>query len=96
MTQINMHEAKTNFSQVVERALDGEDIVISRYGKPLLRLVPVATTGKRRPIGLNLLGLREDIDWFEPMDANELNALYNNPIEPVVTTKTNTRRKPKP
>ena len=95
MTQINMHEAKTNFSQVVERALDGEDIVISRYGKPLLRLVPITTSTKKRPIGLNLLGLSSNIDWFEPMNDNELNVLYNNPIEPVITAKTNTRRKSK-
>ncbi len=95
MTQINMHEAKTNFSQVVERALGGEDIVISRYGKPLLRLVPIATNTKKRPIGLNLLGLSGDINWFEPMDENELDALYNNPIEPVVKAKTNTHRKSK-
>lgn len=38
-----MHEAKTNLSQLVERAEAGEDIVIARNGKPVARLVPVAT-----------------------------------------------------
>jgi prevent-host-death family protein len=37
-----MHEAKTNLSQLVERAEAGEDIVIARNGKPVARLVPVA------------------------------------------------------
>jgi prevent-host-death family protein len=43
MTQIGMHEAKTKLSQLVERAEAGEDIVIARNGKPVARLVPVAS-----------------------------------------------------
>jgi prevent-host-death family protein len=38
-----MHEAKTKLSQLVERAESGEDIVIARNGKPVARLVPVAS-----------------------------------------------------
>ena len=41
MAQFGMHEAKTNLSQLVERATAGEDIVIARNGKPVARLVPV-------------------------------------------------------
>jgi prevent-host-death family protein len=44
MTQVGMHEAKTKLSQLVERAEAGEDIVLARNGKPVARLVPVATT----------------------------------------------------
>jgi prevent-host-death family protein len=39
-----MHEAKTKLSQLVERAEAGEDIVIARNGKPVARLVAVAST----------------------------------------------------
>jgi prevent-host-death family protein len=39
-----MHEAKTNLSQLVERAEAGEEIVIARNGKPVARLVPVTRT----------------------------------------------------
>jgi prevent-host-death family protein len=39
-----MHEAKTKLSQLVERAEAGEDIVLSRNGKPVARIVPIATT----------------------------------------------------
>ncbi len=42
MAQVGMHEAKTKLSQLVERAESGEDIVIARNGKPVVRLVPVA------------------------------------------------------
>jgi prevent-host-death family protein len=43
MTQVGMHEAKTKLSQLVERAVAGEEIVIARNGKPVARLVPVAS-----------------------------------------------------
>jgi prevent-host-death family protein len=39
-----MHEAKTKLSQLVERAESGEDIIIARNGKPVVRLVPVRQT----------------------------------------------------
>jgi prevent-host-death family protein len=43
MAQVGMHEAKTKLSQLVERAESGEDIVIARNGKPVVRLVPLAS-----------------------------------------------------
>lgn len=44
---VNMHEAKTELSRLVERALQGEDIVIARAGVPAVRLVPVVGRGVR-------------------------------------------------
>ena len=42
MTEIvNMHQAKSSLSRLVERALAGEDVVIARNGEPLVRLVPI-------------------------------------------------------
>lgn len=41
MTRIGMHEAKTKLSQLVARAEDGEEIVITRNGRPTVTLVPV-------------------------------------------------------
>jgi prevent-host-death family protein len=38
---VNMHQAKTTLSRLVERAIAGEDVIIARNGKPLVRLVPV-------------------------------------------------------
>jgi prevent-host-death family protein len=40
MTQVGMHDAKTHLSQLVERALEGEEIVLTRRGEPAVRLVP--------------------------------------------------------
>lgn len=47
---VNMHEAKTHLSRLVERAAAGEDIVIGRAGKPVARLVAFSETrAPRRP-----------------------------------------------
>ncbi len=54
MTAVNMLEAKTNLSRLVdriERGLDGE-IVIARNGRPAARLVPIARSGAGKRIGL--------------------------------------------
>lgn len=52
-TTVNMHEAKTNLSKLVEAVEDGSEseIVIARNGKPVVRLVPMPPA-QRRPIGL--------------------------------------------
>ncbi len=51
MTQVNIAEAKVRFSELVRKALAGEEVVVAKDNRPLLRLVPVANrTGKsRRP-----------------------------------------------
>jgi prevent-host-death family protein len=50
LEQVNMHEAKTHLSRLVERVEGGEEIVISRAGKPAAKLVPItrAKPGKRK------------------------------------------------
>lgn len=48
---INVYEAKTNLSKLIDRALAGEDVVIARAGKPMVRLVPVAAPVVRRTPG---------------------------------------------
>jgi prevent-host-death family protein len=49
--RVNMHEAKTQFSRLVARALAGEDVVIARDGQPVLKLVPLRAPRKRRELG---------------------------------------------
>lgn len=44
MSQFGLDEARARFSQLVERAAGGEDVVIARNGRPVARLVPIATT----------------------------------------------------
>jgi len=62
-----MHEAKTKLSQLVERAENGEDIVIARNGKPVARLVPVVATGALADVHGALRGRIEIADDFDDL-----------------------------
>jgi len=46
--QVNMHEAKTRLSELAEKVLKGEKVVIARAGKPIVDLVPHAPDKKTR------------------------------------------------
>ena len=50
-TPVNIHEAKTHLSRLVERAEAGEEIVIARAGKPVARLGPLRETREPRQLG---------------------------------------------
>jgi prevent-host-death family protein len=52
MTTVNLYEAKTHLSKLVERAAAGEEIVIAKAGRPLARLVPLARQSRPRRLGL--------------------------------------------
>jgi len=45
--QFNIHEAKTNLSRIIERVERGEEIVISRAGRPVAKVIPLAAGIKR-------------------------------------------------
>jgi prevent-host-death family protein len=65
MSRFNIAEAKANISRLVDRALAGEDVVIARDNRPLVRLVPVnAPAGKRVPGtgAAQILEIAEDFD----------------------------------
>ena len=50
MAHFNVAEAKARFSELVQRAISGEEVVIARDNRPLLRLVPLSVPGgKRKP-----------------------------------------------
>jgi prevent-host-death family protein len=51
MAQVNVHEAKTHLSRLLERAEAGEEIVIARSGKPIARLVPIEPRREPRKLG---------------------------------------------
>lgn len=66
---INIHDAKTHFSRLVERAEAGEEIVIARNGTPVARLSPLAkrpSEQPRRPGGAEGLIVMGD-DFDDPM-----------------------------
>ena len=77
MAQFGMHEAKTNLSQLVERAEAGEEIVLARRGRPVARLVPVVHTSSLAAVHGALRGqieLGEDFDDLPDDIANAFGA----------------------
>lgn len=52
MQTVNIHEAKTQLSRYVDQAATGDEVIIARAGKPVARLVPLATNKQIRQLGL--------------------------------------------
>jgi prevent-host-death family protein len=79
---ISVHIARAEFSRLIERAIAGEEIVITRRGKPAVRLMPVEESRPRRKPG-TLKGKFELPDgFFDPLPDEVINAFYNSKIFP--------------
>lgn len=77
MPTVNMHEAKTQLSKLVEAALAGEEVVIAKAGKPAVRLVPVQRN--RREFG-SLAGTisQEQLEaMLAPLPDEVIESFYN-------------------
>jgi prevent-host-death family protein len=74
MKQVNLHAAKTTLSRLVDEAVGGEDIVIAKAGKPLVRLVPVSHGSRRAGFGADRGKIRIRKDFDEPLPAEILRA----------------------
>jgi prevent-host-death family protein len=67
MTEVGMHEAKTKLSQLVERAEAGEEIILTRNGKPVARLAAVAETNALAAVHGALRGRVHIADDFDEL-----------------------------
>lgn len=75
---VNMHQAKTSLSRLVQRALAGEEVVIARNGEPLVRLVPLMK--KREP---RIPGRGKGQIWMSPdfeFTDEEITELFEQPL----------------
>ncbi len=70
---MNIHDAKTHFSRLIERVLQGEEVTIARAGRPVARLVPVpAGRGGRSPgTAKGLVEVTEDFDEPLPVPVQQ-------------------------
>lgn len=76
MEKINIHDAKTRLSQLVERAEAGEEIVIARAGRPVARLAPLTSRGGPRRLGLLDGRFRIPDDFNTPLPEELLQAFF--------------------
>jgi prevent-host-death family protein len=77
MQTINIHEAKTQLSRLVDQVVKGEPFVIAKAGKPLVKVTPLGTPvgGKIRRLGFlsNRIAVPED---FDRMGSREIEQLF--------------------
>ena len=71
MTEVTVHVAKTNLSELIERACAGEDIVIRRGSEPVARLVPIRSAVSRRRFGALKGQVHIDDTFFDPLPDEE-------------------------
>ena len=69
MHQVNIHEAKTQLSKLIQEAIDGQEVIIAKGNKPVVRLEVLPEARKTRRIGgaKNLI-IKMNDDFDEPLD----------------------------
>jgi antitoxin (DNA-binding transcriptional repressor) of toxin-antitoxin stability system len=81
MTQVNMHEAKSNLSRLVESLVSGreQEVTISRNGRPAVRMTAIVDKKPKRIFGFAKGRFKFDYEAFQAMDA-EVQALFDESI----------------
>ena len=79
MRTVNMHEAKTHLSRLVEKAAKGEPFVIAKAGRPLVKVTAVESpaASERKRLGF-MSGQIKVPDDFDSMGAREIADLFGN------------------
>ncbi len=72
MIRVNIHEAKTHLSRLLERVEGGEEVVIARAGKPIARLVPFDDDSAPRTLGVLHGQIRVGDDFDAPLPPEVL------------------------
>jgi prevent-host-death family protein len=78
MRTVNMHEAKTHLSRLVDRAAKGEPFVIAKAGKPMVKVIPFDALAEAEIGRIGFMdGSIEVPDDFDRMGAAEIEALFS-------------------
>jgi prevent-host-death family protein len=70
MTTVNIHQAKTTLSRLIEQAQNGEEVVLAKAGKPVARIVPFVTGSAPRKPGILRGKLWISTDFDAPLPAD--------------------------
>jgi prevent-host-death family protein len=76
MKKVNVHEAKTNLSELLRKVENGEEIVIARAGKPVARLVPASVVPVKRLLGTAKGVVKMSKDFNDPLPEDLLREFY--------------------
>ena len=67
MTTVNIHEAKTHLSRLVDEVAAGAEIIIAKAGKPMARLAPISTPVRKKHLGLLKGKIKVPDDFNAPL-----------------------------
>lgn len=84
---MNIHEAKTHFSRLLQKVASGEEVIIARAGVPVARLVPLASPKTVRPLGFDRGKVWVADDFDAPLPDDLLKAFYGGELPPLVKPK---------
>jgi prevent-host-death family protein len=91
--EVNIHQAKTHFSRLLQRVAAGEEVIIARAGVPVARLVAVEPKkGKIRPLGMDQGRIWIGDDFDAPLPDDLLKVFYAGTL-PELTGKSQGKRK---
>ena len=91
--EVNIHQAKTHFSRLLQRVAAGEEVVIARAGVPVARLVAVEPKkGNLRPLGMDEGRIWIADDFDAPLPDDMLKAFYGGTL-PKFTERPRRQRK---
>jgi prevent-host-death family protein len=74
MQKVNIHEAKTNLSRLVDEVTGGAEIIIAKAGKPVAKLVPIGRGGRVRKPGFLKGKIRIAADFDAPLPSELIDA----------------------
>jgi prevent-host-death family protein len=73
-TTVNIHEAKTHLSRLVEEVAAGAEVIITKAGKPIARLTPISAPVRKKRLGLLKGRIKVPEDFNAPLDEATLAA----------------------
>jgi prevent-host-death family protein len=77
MHTVNIHEAKTHLSRLIDQAARGEPFIIAKAGKPLVKVVPIDAPTARKPRRIGFLEGEISVpDDFDRMGSDEIERLF--------------------
>ena len=71
MLQVNVHEAKTHLSKLIQKVVDGEEVIIARGNQPIIKLVLIEELKPKRRLGTAKGKIKISDDFDEPLEDFE-------------------------
>jgi prevent-host-death family protein len=91
--EVNIHQAKTHLSRLLQRVAAGEEVTIARAGKPVAKLIAVGPARRRRPMGMDRGKIWIADDFNAPLPDDLLKAFYGGDLPKLERPKTNRRKR---